>query len=151
MLSLGLAQFILFFTHSTFNLNLYLSLSPIEPTSSLLFCVLLGAPSTPFQCSLQSPSLLLSSCLSPLTSFFRSFSKYSFFLSLQTPDSWGRSKPNSWGKQRTERVRWQCCSLGNGFWRGIKTAHLINIKSWIKPPASLYWYVAFLYYGLKLK
>lgn len=152
MLSLGLAQSV----HSVFyplNLQpqpLSLPLSNWTYVFSLVLCLawrsIYPLPAFP------SISLcLLSSCLSPLTSFFLSFSKYSFFLSLQTPDSWGRSKPNSWGKQRTEKVRWQCCSMGNGFWRGIKTAHLKKIKSWIKPPPSLYWCVAVFCIILKTK
>lgn len=93
VLSVGLAQSV----HSHFyplnlNLDLDLSPSPIEPMSSLLFHVLLEAPSTPFPFNLF--IRFFSGCLSPLTSFFSPLVQVPF-LSLQTPDSWGWAEENN--------------------------------------------------------
>lgn len=78
MLSLGFAQSV----HSVFYpLNLQpwprsLPVSNWTDVFSLVLCPAWSSIDPPFQRSLQSPSRFLSSCLSPLTSFFLSFSKY---------------------------------------------------------------------------
>lgn len=150
MPSLGLAQSV----HSVFyplNLQpqpLSFPLSNWTYVFSLVLCLASSSiyPLPVFPSISLTPSLWLSLTSNLFHSLLLQALFFFFSFSLQTPDSWDRSKPNSSGKQRSEKVRWQCCSLGNGFWRGIKTSHLKNIKSWIKPPASLYSYVAFYNY-----